>query len=179
MFRLTTMPLAVLAFVGVLTFALPTRASQGEHALSATASYAGIYADSEGDDDLHGLGLTLGYRYGVSDFFTFVCDISYLPLPWTGGDVAHMGMLRAGMTYTIDALEWVPWLGLQAGLFVGSHGETFDQGLAAGLGLDYRPRRNWSVGVEAWYHAMFDRFENFPAMLTVGLRGSWYPGKGD
>jgi len=166
--RAKTLTAAVLVLIALQSTA-PAAAAEDEHALTVGPRYAGVFAT---DEDAHGVGLSLGYRYGLSDFFTLLVDGGYAILP---AEVEHLAFVRVGATYTIDALEWVPWLGLAVGGYVAPDPDTrLDGGASVGLGVDYRPQREWSVGLDAWYHALFRQLEEVPAVLTVGVNLTWY-----
>jgi hypothetical protein len=165
----TTRTIAALLPLSIALLAASARAAQDEHALSLGPRYAGVFTTG---DDAHGVGLAVGYRYGLSDFFTLLVDGGYAVLP---AEPEHFAFVRVGATYTIDALEWVPWLGLALGGYVAPNPDArLDGGASAGVGLDYRAQREWSVGVEVWYHALFRQLDTVPAVLTAGLNLTWY-----
>ena len=170
---------AVVFLTALGSFVAPTRntfAAEDEHILSAAARYASVVPFAGEGDDRHGLGLSVGYRYGLTDFWGLLTDGAYAFLPY-GAGVDHLGFLRFGTTYNIDATEWVPWLGLTVGVYALSTLDMpVDGGAAVGAGVDYRPARSYSVGIDFWYHALFLHLEQIPATITIGLRVSWYPG---
>ena len=74
-------------------------------------------------------------------------------------------------------LAVVPYLSLSAGVF-GDDGDLRDgQRVAAAIrgafGLDYRFRRNWSVGAEVTWHGLFPEFTDFPGYSAFWLRASY------
>lgn len=164
--------LATLTLLLLLGIAPPASAADEEHVFSVAPRYATMIAAADGTDDIHGVGLSFGYRYGLTDFWTLLADATYAFFP---AEVEHLSFVRVGATYTIDALEWVPWVGLAVGGYVLPDADSrFDGGASVGVGVDYRPQRGWSVGVDVWYHALFTHLDRTPATLTVGLRLSWY-----
>jgi hypothetical protein len=46
--------------------------------------------------------------------------------------------------------------------------------MAAGGGLDYRPAREWAVGLFVHYHISLVG-EGLPSRLSTGIRFNWYP----
>lgn len=152
----------------------PGAASEAEHAFGLVPRYAAVFHTEAGGEDAHGVGLSFGYRYGLTDFWSLTTDATYALLPVRGG-LEHLGFVRFGTTYTIDALEWVPWIGLGLGAYYLSDAKNaFDGGVSAGVGVDYRPRRTFSAGIDVWYHALFQNLGTIPATLTVGVRLVWY-----
>ena len=166
--RTAALAAAALAAV-VLTLPTAARAGEGEHAFTLAPRYAAMLGP---DEDAHGVGLAFGYAFGLSDFFTLIADAGYAVLP---AEVEHLAWVRVGATYTIDAIEWVPWLGLAVGGYLVPDADArFDGGASVGGGIDYRPQRSWSIGADVWYHALFAHLDRIPATLTAGLRVTWY-----
>lgn len=165
--------IVVVAFLAAVPADRAASAAEGEHSLSVGPRYAGVVAaGGAGGEDAHGIGVAFGYRYGLSDFFSLLADGGYAILP---AEVEHLAFVRVGATYTIDALEWVPWLGLAVGGYVAPDPDArLDGGASVGVGLDYRPQRSWSIGLDFWYHALFRHLDQIPAVFTAGLNVSWY-----
>ena len=160
--------------LALLTATAPAAASTGEHAVGFAARYAALFHTAEGAQDGHGVGLAFGYRYGVTEFASILADATYAILP-VSGEIEHLGFVRCGATYTIDALAWVPWVGIALGAYyVSDVKASFDGGVSVGVGVDYRPRRTFSAGLDVWYHALFQHLEAIPATLTIGVRLNWY-----
>ncbi len=165
---------AALALVSLILLAVrPVDGAQGEHTWSLLVEYSGLFASSD-DETGHGGGLGAEYRYALNDFVAVGAIARYGVLTGAGSDPRHLLSLSATAVYTIDALAWVPWLGLGVGLYGLVPGDSpLDGGAALGVGLDYRRHRRFAVGAEVWLHALFNRFDDLPAVITAGLRLSW------
>lgn len=165
-------PTAFAALLPVLALAAPARAEQGEHALALTPRYA-VEVPSDGTSDLHGVGLGVGWEWGIDDFWGLVADAS-----WSHhfGDFADLdvALALAGIRYNIDAFQWVPHVDLLVGGALlapgGGAPAEGDFAIAAALGLDWRPSRAWAIGVEGRYHAFVTRLDTIPAYVTAAAR---------
>ena len=164
-------PATPLAVAALACLACPAWAEQGEHALSITPRYA-VEVPSDGGADLHGVGLGVGWEWGIDDFWALVADAS-----WSHhfGEVADLDVALglAGIRYSIDAFEWVPHLDLLIGgalLAPTGAAAEGDFAIAAAFGLDWRPTRSWAIGVEGRYHAFVTRLDTIPAYVTAAAR---------
>lgn len=81
-----------------------------------------------------------------------------------------------GGLYTLDITTWVPFVSLAATFYSAdpalkdSEGEDAIFGLRAGLGVDWRRYRWFSVGAEGNVHAFLAEVSNYPVYVTALLR---------
>jgi hypothetical protein len=88
--------------------------------------------------------------------------------------------------YVIDAMTWSPWLTIGVGALLRTRGTLAYRGdeaavpdvdltLHAGLGLDYRPSREWSVGLVVRYNlAVTDDLAGMVGPIEAALQASTY-----
>lgn len=176
--NLSRRSLCLLAAVASLTTVLcprATEASEGEHAFAGGLRYVFQQRSEEAGGDTHGAGVSVEYRYAASDFFAVVIAADYAISPGDAGSRAHVGNVRGGLAYTIDAVAWVPWVAATIGLYAAPQLDPpVDAGLALGIGLDYRPARGYALGAEIWYHGLTNHFGEIPAMIAAGFKATWY-----
>lgn len=156
--------------IALLLLSTPALAEEGEHAIALTPRYA---VEVTSGEDLHGVGLGVGWEWGIDDFWGLVVEGS-----WShhfGPADVDVALLLAGIRYSIDAFEWVPHVDLLVGgaLLAGGVVEG-DFAIAAGGGLDWRPARGYAVGIEGRYHALVTRLDTLPAYVTAGVRVVFY-----
>ena len=147
-------------------------AGGGEHMLTLRPEYSWSGA--------HGAGISAGYQWGIDDWWNLWAEVGWVNVaeqfPDRAKPVYHEVYSNAGVVFNIDAFEWVPYLVLSFGAAgaIPSEGEsTAVFRLAAGGGLDYRPTRNWGVGLFAHYHVSLAG-EGAPNRLSAGARINWY-----
>lgn len=141
--------LAPTALLAGLLFLAPTAAHAGgdEHQLNVTLHWTGASA--------HGVGGGLGYAWGIDDWWNLTVEVDWASLFPSESSVRHIGHVSAGTTYNIDAFQWVPYLRLTIGGFLGAGGGVDPAGafgITVGGGVDYRPARRWAIGVWGAYH---------------------------
>lgn len=159
------------ALAACLLCATPALAEEGEHAIALTPRYA-VAVPSGGGEDLHGVGLGVGWEWGIDDFWGLVAEGSWSHHFGSGADL-DVALALAGIRYSIDAFEWVPHLDLLVGgalLAPGGGAAEGDFAIAGGGGLDWRPARGFSIGIEGRYHAFVTRLDAIPAYVTAGAR---------
>lgn len=149
-------PLLAAAIVAAGTAA---RAGAGELAFSPTMSGAWSRYDGGEADALDRGALLggLGLRYGLSDFWQLAGQLRGGPGLGQGHAVSGVGHALVEVRYVIDALTWVPYLaagggGLIRGPAPGSTDPRGDLTLHVGLGVEYRPKRRWSLGLAGRVH---------------------------
>ncbi len=127
---------------------------------------------------------TGGVRYSLSDFWELGGFLS--GGVGLGGGVRAEGMahLAAEVRYVIDALQWVPYLCAGAGVLlrtdgpdvltgVGS-GPAVDATVHVGVGVEYRPSRDWSVGGVVRYHVALSDLSRTVGPIDVAITVSFY-----
>lgn len=98
-----------------------------------------------------GVGGGAHITYGVNDWLNLEAAFS-ATRHFEGGPTIIGG--TAAAYYTIDVIEWIPYLGVFAGGYrFASDAPSFGAGLA--LGLDYQFDRNYSVGVQGRLNEIF------------------------
>ncbi len=125
----------------------------------------------------------VAYRYAVDDFW----ELGVAPAagPGFGGDYPAEAVGRAlfETRYVIDALTWVPYLCFGIGVLARGDGPSkwdghqqpsVDMTGHAGLGVEWRPARSWSLGLVAKYHATITDLDQTVGPIEVGFSASWY-----
>lgn len=138
---------AVLAVLVTFSSEVGT-ASQGEHLVEAWVGYARLNLDRPSS----GMAVGLGYRYGLSDDFEVFGRGHYASFLGPGERCDLMG-LTAGVSYLVDALSFVPRIGVGIGYVGPVKGSTLlhDIAVEGEIGLEYRRYRDFGVGVELNY----------------------------
>jgi len=124
-------------------------------------------------------GLALGATWWLTDFWSAGLRLRGVGT-LSGPDApAPAASAHLEARYVLDALTWVPWVCAGAG---GSWGGSSGPGggtaglVHAGLGLDYRPRRVWSVGIAGRYHLALTDLDQTTGPLELSLILRIYPG---
>ena len=152
---------AGLALVGSLAASRTAHADEDEWFLGGGVDYLYLATSSPDDAEapasvLHGAALGLRARYGPNDVFDLAATASVATLP--GADaLALEGTL--GALYVIDTFEFVPTLGVDAGLFAALPvacetapcGAAVRMSVGAPLALEWRASDAFAVGVRARY----------------------------
>lgn len=160
----------LLTLLAAIAIAAPTAAHAGgdEHALDLRGAYT--FASS------HGGGASLGYMWGIDDYWNLTVDLGWATFPIETGNAPFQRVnLGVGVRYHLDAFQWIPWIGSELGGYLsfpdgGDPAPAF--GITAGAGLDYRPQRSWSVGIWFRYHIII--VGSVPMHLGSGFKGSLY-----
>ena len=112
-------------------------ADQGETMLSLNPMYLSDSGDS-------GTGMGVACLYGVNDFVRLGGDVQWDYVFGRGNqDVG----LRFDVDLLIDAFEWVPYFRIGAGTLFPPKKMSVYPLLSAGIGLDWRPWPDYSIGV--------------------------------
>lgn len=128
-----------------LLLAAPAAADQGEHEIALRCEW--VHAGS------HGGGFEGAWAWDFTDWWAVVGDVGWAYLPSESTGATSRLAADLGISYQIDAFEWVPYVLGTAGV-IGDLGEDDDEAaftLSAGGGLDWRPWRHLGVGVFAIY----------------------------
>jgi len=171
----------------LLLLCLPTHnasAEEGEHTLSAGLSWLSLTHPQESAPDLR-MGALGGitYRYAVDDFWELGGNLSFGVD--AGGDqaAAFVGQALFETRYVIDALTWVPYLCIGAGALMRSGAPrvwkeestlSVDLSAHAGIGVEWRPARAWSIGIAARYHILITDFAETRGPIDLNVSASWY-----
>jgi len=88
--------------------------------------------------------------------------------------------------YVIESMTWAPWLAIGIGALYRTRGTEAYKGneaaagrvdltVHAGGGLDYRPSRDWSVGLVVRYNlTLTDDLARFVGPIEIALHASYY-----
>jgi hypothetical protein len=94
--------------------------------------------------------IDLGVSLGISDWLVLRGALGYGLLLDKQKQTYHLGRARVELAYLIDIVQWVPFVGLGAGLWlIDTRSELAPRG--AGhlvFGLDYLATRSWTLGVD-------------------------------
>jgi len=155
------------------------RAEADEWALSLGAGLRGlIEAPTEDAESAsrYAVGLTSRLRYGIDDFWQAGVSID---LGLTIDDAAFVCSLLAEAHYIIDIVSWVPHLTVGVGALV-RDGTPSNAGpalrtdlvVSIGGGVEYRPERDFAIGLSARYELVptdFSRVDGFQVALSYIL----------
>jgi hypothetical protein len=137
----------VVFFLAALT--APALGAEAESAAVPTARYHMV--DLAGRPPVHLGGVAAGMEWGLSDFWNLQLAVSGDAGATVPGVAAAGGTVGLQVATLIDATQWIPTLaaGLRGGLLDLGLDRTIDGYLElyGGGGVDFRPRRGWSVGV--------------------------------
>jgi len=174
---------AALTIAAVSFAAPPAHAIERQHHLGLGPSLGILSIDGKSTASIGGGG-SIHYAYGLSDQWNLTIeggsvvvaanqkqDFEYSPKnrPST---VDHAGI---GIAYVIDILRWVPYVGLQGGMYRLAGGDAlaetlFLPGVSIGVGLDYQLNRQFAVGVAGRQHFMVSKLDTYPSYTTAVLR---------
>ena len=169
----------VLAFSFAAT---PAAAIEGQHHLGLAPTLSILKVDSKSTASVGGGG-ALHYTYGLTDAWNFTAEASSAIVARNQGQdnpgsprdrPATVSQLSVGTTYVIDILQWVPYIGLQGGVYQLTGGTLpdplFIAGAAVSVGIDYQLSRSFAVGIGGRQHFLLSRMATYPSYTTVGLR---------
>ena len=176
---------ATLFVVLALCFtATSVHAEQGEHALSVGISWLTLTHPDAGEASFRmGGAADLGYRYALDDFWE-IGGVITLGVD-AGGDpkAGFIGHALFETRYVIDALTWVPYLCAGVGALArtssphtwveGSH-VSVDLSAHAGLGVEWRPARSWSLGIVGRYHLVPTDFSATKGPIQLSFLINWF-----
>ena len=159
-------------------------AEEGEHALSAGASLMVLTHPSDAGGMLRfAPGAGIGYRYAIDDFWELGASLTLGGSLGADKPEAFIGHALFESRYVIDALTWVPYLCFGLGALVRGGGpRLWESGMSpsvdltghAGLGVEWRPARSWSIGLEAKYVVVLSDISQTTGPVQVRASASWY-----
>lgn len=178
--RVVAAPKFVLAVLAVAACAvamtLSTRAQAFERQWHAGVDLG--YAALSWDDSLRsGFGAGVHGAYGLTDSFNLMLELGASSHPISEQSAWVLALnTGVGVAYTLDIVSWVPYIGLLVGgyHFSGANAEKndFRLGFQGALGIDYRPSRNWAVGMQLRYHTFATNFMHDHYITCMG-RFEW------
>ncbi|MBX3263872.1 MAG: outer membrane beta-barrel protein [Labilithrix sp.] len=174
--------LAAAAFAGGLLSAPDARAIERQHHVGVAPAIGSLRVDGKSTAST-GIGGALHYAYGLSDQWNLSVEASSvvvaanqkqdsLESPRNRPATVDHGAL--GVHYVIDILRWVPYIGLNGGVYRLAGG-TLDSalilpGLSIGAGVDYQLNRRFAVGLGVRQHLMISKMDTYPSYTTALLR---------
>lgn len=175
--------LALAAIFGVGVFASsPARAIERQHHLGLGPELAILSINQKSTASVGGGG-AIHYAYGLTDQWNLtvegrsavVAADQKQDLPESPRNrPASVDHGAVGISYVIDILRWVPYIGLQGGVYRLAGGTLpeplFLPGLSVSAGLDYQISRSFAVGLGLRQHLMISKLETYPSYTTVALR---------
>jgi hypothetical protein len=171
-----------LVLISLLGVALTSSEARGES--GETVVFGGIQSlqwsqvDTDPASSTMALGGTVGARHGLDDFWEIALQI--------GGGAAlsdpearhPVGTLHLEARYIIDALTWVPWISAGAGALTRFGGGDIDARTDVtahlGVGLDYRPRREWGLSAAFRMHQAVTDLEATSGPMETTIAAAWY-----
>lgn len=155
-----------------LLFSVPAHAFEGDW--EAGAAPGAIIMPSR---DVYGGGAEIFARYTVIHGLNVSFGAGFYGAQRTSLEYP-LGLytLRAGLTYVLDILEWVPGVGLHVSALFSEDKKDIWHTKGKGMGLDfdifvqYRGIRQLGIGVFFSYHLVFVG----PDYMTTGLSLSWH-----
>jgi len=168
--------LAIPLCVGLAVIGAPSaRAEMDEWQLSFGAGYRGVVLDVDPGLSIHAPGVALGGWYGLDDYWQLGGGLQAgigIPVADEGAapDAGFVGAVTAEARYVLDIVEWVPHLGAAVGALWNGVGDgAVDLIVGAGLGIDYRPARDWSVGLVGRFDLALTDLDGVSATYHVAL----------
>jgi hypothetical protein len=174
--------LAISAAALILLAASPSSAIERQHHLGLSPQLASLKVKDKSTLSVGGGG-AIHYTFGLTDAWNLVLEgASAIVAADQQQDFPESPRNRpaavdsgsVGVSYVIDILRWVPYIGVMGGVYRLSGGtlpETlFLPGLALTAGIDYQLSRHFAVGLGLRQHLMVSRLETYPSYTTVVLR---------
>jgi hypothetical protein len=139
----------VLPLLALLTLGQPAHAFEREWHVGGGVGGALVptYQD--------GLAANVYAAYGITDAFDARAEVwaSFHEIMLPEGIIkqAAYSAAKLALTYKLDVIQWIPWLGVSAGVLTSGPGRSpfgsAQLGLGAIAGLDYAWTRNFGLGV--------------------------------
>ncbi|MCA9516335.1 MAG: porin family protein [Myxococcales bacterium] len=173
------------ALLAVAGAASPAHAEEDELALTLGAG-AWIESATVGDAEIASVApiALVGLRYGLSDFWQLGGSVTAGVSLSGDHDPAFVGTAHLEAYYFLDVVTWVLYGMAGAGVLVRdahpdvlagtASGPGFDLSVLAGLGLDYRPARDWSLGLAIRYHVVVTDLDRTSPTLSATLGWTAY-----
>ncbi len=169
-------------FLALSLVAPPAAAIEGQHHLGLAPTLSILKVDSKSTASVGGGG-ALHYTYGLSDQWNFTAEASSAVVAMNqrkdNADSppdrpATVSQVSVGTSYVVDILQWVPYIGLQGGVYPLTGGTLpdplFIAGAAVSVGIDYQLSRSFAVGIGGRQHFLLSKIDTYPSYTTVGLR---------
>jgi hypothetical protein len=170
--RRAALPAALALAVVSFGSAGPALAVEGETARSVSARFAALGLTQSGDDhDGIGGGLLVDLQRALSDTLWLRGAVSGAVIS-IDGEAGGLGTASFGLTWAVDVLKYVPYVGIGGGLLVAGGGALdaeVEPFIELGVGLDVIVSTRFSYGLDA----RFSSFVGNASVFLVGPRVSW------
>jgi len=171
----------------LLTATAPSaaRAETGELALSLGAG-TWVGSATVGDSEIVTTAPTgvVALRYGLDDFWQIGASVAAGVGLSADHDPGFLGLAHLEAYYFVDIITWVLWGVAGVGVLArDAHPDVLagtasapalDLTAAVGLGLDYRPDRDWSVGGVFRYTFVLTDLDRTAPSAHLALCWTWY-----
>jgi len=175
-------PSSAIALAVVVVVAAPAaQAMEDQWHLGAGAG-AGAFADA---DTTFGPVFGLHAAYGLNDMFDARLE-GLVGLHERHHERFSLSGVSAGLSYKVDVIEWVPYFGVQFGVYHLGGPERPDKlgrnelGMSVDLGLDYALSRTVGLGAQVRFHgflgdplASLGEAPYLSALLRAEYRWGW------
>ena len=156
-----------------------SRADKGEWQMAAGLG-THILVTSNGSTSTTQLAptLQLGVAYAITDYWQLAIQLyggaEVLQEKGPGGFAQALIEAR----FVLDALTWVPYLSVGFGTTVRDNpapdATATDATAHLGIGVDYRPKRKWSIGLDARYNFLLTDFKGTTGPIQTTLTFKLY-----
>jgi hypothetical protein len=153
------------------TIANSAAAVEREHHLGIDLGGNTLVIGASGAD----MGASIGahWTYGLTDQFDLMLEGAW-SVEALGHHAGSITNADAGVSYVLDVLQWVPYLGILVGGYelTGSEigGPKLLPGGVLALGLDYRLNRELELGVAVREHMLLTEVSTYPSFVQVFAR---------
>jgi hypothetical protein len=123
-----------------------------------------------------GPGVQASAFYGINPTWSVGTVVGMARLFGGDADEAQAGYrfgAFVGPSFNIDVLEIIPYVSLAPGVLVTPGDGNVTPALRGAVGLDWRPRRQWAVGLQFEWHAALPQVLDYPTQSVIWLRFSW------
>jgi hypothetical protein len=149
-------------------------AVEGESSLAVTGRFATLSAGASGQQgDVSGAGGGLGvdYQRGFGDTWWFRAAVGGNAFA-VEGQGSYAALAVVGVTYAVDVIKYVPYIGVGGGAIVvggGAVETVVEPYLELGVGLEVLQSTTFSWGIDA----RFSSFVGDATIFLIGPRVSW------
>ena len=149
-------------------------AVDGESSIGLTLRVATLDAGAaaaQGDVSGVGGGLGVDYQRGFGDTWWFRAAVGGMVYA-VDGQASYGALASAGVTYAVDVIKYVPYIGIGGGALVvggGAVDAAVEPYLELGIGLEVLQSTTFSWGIDA----RFSSFVGDATVFLVGPRVAW------
>lgn len=123
-----------------------------------------------------GPGVQASAFYGINSTWSVGTVLGVARLIGDDTDAAQAGYrfgAFVGPSFNIDVLEIIPYVSLAPGVLLAPGDNGVTPALRGAVGIDWRPRRQWAVGIQFEWHAALPQVLDYPTQSVIWLRFSW------